>query len=126
MCLNQLCNKVGLISKIIVTSLRNLKKILKNKYFEFNGKVKQQLSGAAIGTTFAPPYACIFKDQVEAEFLESQVYKPLVWCRYIDNVFFIWIHGQEKLRLILEDLSKCHIISSLPMRQIWKTGSFWI
>ena len=52
--------------------------VLKKNYFEFNGKVKQQLSGTAIGTKFAPPYACIFMDQVETEFLESQVYKPLV------------------------------------------------
>ena len=31
--------------------------VLKNNYFEFNGKVNQQILGAAIGTTFAPPYA---------------------------------------------------------------------
>ena len=30
--------------------------VLKNSYFEFNGKVKQQLSGTAIGTNFTPPY----------------------------------------------------------------------
>ena len=82
--------------------------VLKNNYFEFNGKVKQQLCGTAIGTKFAPPYDYIFMDQVETEFLESQVYKPLVWFRYIDDVFFIWTHGQEKLRLFLEDLNKCH------------------
>ena len=32
---------------------------LKNNLFEFNGKVKQQISGTAIGPKFAPPYACI-------------------------------------------------------------------
>ena len=36
--------------------------VLKNNYFEFNGKVKQDLSGTAIGTNFAPPCACIFMD----------------------------------------------------------------
>ena len=71
--------------------------VLKNNYFEFNGKVKQDLSGTAIGTNFAPPCACIFMDQVKTEFLESQVYKPLVWFRYLDDVFFIWTYGQEKL-----------------------------
>ena len=44
--------------------------VLKSNYFEFNGKVKQQLSGTAIGTKFAPPYPCVFMDQVETEFLE--------------------------------------------------------
>ena len=47
-------------------------------------------------------------DQVETEFLESQVYKPLIWFQYIDDVFFIWTHCQEKLRLFLEDLNTCH------------------
>ena len=31
--------------------------VLKNNYFEFNGKVKRELSRTAIGTKFAPPYA---------------------------------------------------------------------
>ena len=53
--------------------------VLKNNYFEFNGKVKQQILGAAIGTKFAPPYACIFMDEVETSFLETQEMKPLVW-----------------------------------------------
>ena len=52
--------------------------VLKNNYFEFNGKVKQQISGTAIGTKFAPPYACIFMDEVETSFLETQEMKPLV------------------------------------------------
>ena len=82
--------------------------VLKNNYFEFNGKVKEQISGTAIGTKFAPPYACIFMGQVETEFLETQKHKPLVWFRYIDDVFFIWTHGKEKLSLFLEDLNKFH------------------
>ena len=53
--------------------------VLKNNYFEFNGKVKQQISGTAIGTKFAPPYACIFMDEEETSFLETQEMKPLVW-----------------------------------------------
>ena len=39
--------------------------ILKNNYFEFNEKVCKQISGTAIGTKFAPPYACIFMDEME-------------------------------------------------------------
>ena len=39
--------------------------ILKNNFFEYNGKVKKQISGTAIGTKFVRPYTCIFMDQVE-------------------------------------------------------------
>ena len=61
---------------------------LKNNLFEFNRKVFQQISGTAIGTKFAPPYACIFKDRVEQDFLETQELQPLLWLRYIDDIFF--------------------------------------
>ena len=82
--------------------------VLKNDYFEFNGKVKKQILGNAIGTKFAPPYACIFMDQVETKFLKMQKYKPLVWFCYIDDVFYIWTHGKEMLSLFLEDLNNFH------------------
>ena len=39
--------------------------VLKNNYFEFNGKVKQQISGTTIGTKCAPTYACIYMDEFE-------------------------------------------------------------
>ena len=41
--------------------------VLKSDYFEFNSKVKQQLSGTAIGAKFVPPYAYIFINQVETD-----------------------------------------------------------
>ena len=46
--------------------------VLENNFFEFNGEVKQQISGTAIGTKFAPTYACIFMDDLETSFLETQ------------------------------------------------------
>ena len=36
-----------------------------NNFFEFNSDTFQQISGTAIGTKFAPPYTCIYMDQVE-------------------------------------------------------------
>ena len=63
--------------------------VLKNNYLEFNDKIKQQILGTAIRTKFAPPYACIFMEEVETSFLDTQELKPLVWFRYIDDVFFI-------------------------------------
>ena len=63
--------------------------VLKNNIFEFDTNVYQQISGNAIGTKFAPPYACIFMDQLGTKFLENQNLKPLVWFRYTDEIFFI-------------------------------------
>ena len=51
--------------------------VLKNNYFEFDRSVYQQLSGTVIGTKFVPPYACIFMDRLENNYLETQTLKPL-------------------------------------------------
>ena len=82
--------------------------VLKNNFFEFNSQIKQQISGTAIGTKCAPMYACIFMGKVETELLETQKDKPFWWVRYIDDIFFIWTHGQEKLKVFLEDLNQIH------------------
>ena len=63
--------------------------VLKNNFFEFNSKTKQEISGTAIGKTFAPPYACIFMDKEETEFLDKELLKHWVWLRYIDNIFCV-------------------------------------
>ena len=47
-------------------------------------------------------------DRLETDFLNTQEYLPLAWYRYIDNIFFIWTHGEEKLKFFLEDLNKYH------------------
>ena len=52
--------------------------VLKNNYFEFNGKVKKRFLGTAIGTKFAPKYAIIFMDKLENDFLKSQELTPLL------------------------------------------------
>ena len=82
--------------------------VLKNNFFEFDSKIKRQISGTAIGTKFAPPYACIFMDKFEADFLTTQNLKPWVWLRYIDDIFFVWTHGEEKLHDFLSCLNVFH------------------
>ena len=75
---------------------------LKTIFFEFNNEIKQQISGTAIGTKFAPPYACIYMDKTETGFLKTQELQPFVWLRYIDDVFFIWTHGEAELKKFME------------------------
>ena len=98
--------------------------VLENNYFEFNGDVKKQIPGTAIGTKFAPPYACIFMDDLETKLLQSQSLQPLVWFRYIDDIFFIWTHGNDKLEKFLDDLNSLTL--SLPMNPVKTMSLFWI
>ena len=71
--------------------------VLQNNYFELNGQVKHHISGTPIGNKSAPTYACIFIDVIETKFLQIQDFQPLVWFRHLDDVFFIWTHGRDKL-----------------------------
>ena len=71
--------------------------VLKNNFFEFNSRTKQQISEIAIGTKFTPPYACIFMDKVETEFLDKELLKLWFWLRYIDDIFFVQTHSKESL-----------------------------
>ena len=45
--------------------------VLKNNCFDFNGQIKQQTCGTAIGTKFTPPYACLSIKKIETAFLEE-------------------------------------------------------
>ena len=64
------------------------------------------MSGTATNTKFAPPYACIFMDYIEAEFLKSQEIKPCLWKRFKDDIFS---YGQTEKNLdFVEDLNKFH------------------
>ena len=71
----------------------------------FLKKVFQQISGTAIGIIFAPPYACTYVDDAEIAFLQTQRFKPIVWLIYNDDIFFIWIHGEENLNSFMKDFN---------------------
>ena len=34
--------------------------------------------------------------------------KPWVWLRYIDDIFFVWTHGEDKLHDFLSRLNEVH------------------
>ena len=82
--------------------------VLKNNYFEFNSTFKHQISGTAIGTKFAPPYACIFMDYIETKFFESEKIQPWIWFRYTDDIFFIWTANEKELDEFLNRLNSFH------------------
>ena len=50
-----------------------------------------------MGTRCAPNYAIIFMAELEEDYLDTCIYKPTLWKRFIDDIFMIWQHGSEKL-----------------------------
>ena len=61
--------------------------VLKNNIFEFDEKTFRQVHRTAIGTKFAPPYAILFMADLEEKILSAFEEKPMMWWRYIDNIF---------------------------------------
>ena len=66
--------------------------------FEFNGDHYLQIAGTAMGTTLAPNYDNLFMDRFERRALDNWNPKPLLWLRFIDDIFMIWPHGEDKLK----------------------------
>ena len=68
----------------------------------------KQLRGTAVGTKFGPPYSILFMAELKEEILREVELKPYLWWWYIDNVFFIWEHGEQKLKEFIVMLNKKH------------------
>ena len=68
--------------------------ILKSNAFRFGNEYYRQITGTAMGTPMAPNYAKLFMDNFEQNLLRDYSQQtglsPLVWFRFIDDIFFIW------------------------------------
>ena len=84
------------------------KLVLENNVFEHNGETFRQKQGTAIGTKMAPQYAILFMAFLEERLLDSCMLKPLFWWRYIDDIFFVWEHGEESLKSFLKYINEAH------------------
>ena len=82
--------------------------VLKNNIFEFSDKSSKQIRGMAICTKFAPPYAVLFMVALEEKILSKVKKKPSIWWRYIDDIFFIWEHGEESLKEFVNEINSFH------------------
>ena len=82
--------------------------VLKNNIFKFGKKTLKQKRGTAIRTKFAPPYSILFMAELEEEIIRKAEFKPYLWWSYIDDIFFFWEHGEEKLKSFINTINKMH------------------
>ena len=84
--------------------------VLNGNYFEFCDRLYKQEHGTAMGTRVACSYACIFMAFLETEKLLGmwQGHQPHLWRRFIDDIFFVWSHGEEELKSFIKHLNSCH------------------
>ena len=83
-----------------------LKLVLHSMNFTFNDEHYLQVGGTAMGTGVAPNYANLFMDRFETKALDGWDKKPLLWLRFIDDIFMIWTHGLDELQNFIKYLNE--------------------
>ena len=83
-----------------------LKVVIKDNTFRFHDRFYNQVKGVAMGTKCAPPFANLFLAILEEKALESwQGINPLVWLRFLDDVFMLWPGDDQELQTFLTHLN---------------------
>ena len=61
-----------------------------------------------MGTKVAPSYANLFMTNLEEKIKNSFPLKPTVWWRYINDIFFIWEHGECQYKNWVQHLNEAN------------------
>lgn len=90
-------NKIDLYGLTLDRLETLLRHCLQNNYVRFGDDFFKQTKGVAMGSRVAPPLAITFMHAVESLILSSPGHQPVLYLRYIDDIFGIWTHGTEAL-----------------------------
>ena len=85
-----------------------LRLILQENSFQFNGKDFLQTHATAMGTKTAVSFANIFMAKIETAIIDQHSTKPLLWKRYIDDVFSLWDTNREEINNFIEHANNYH------------------
>lgn len=70
--------------------LKLLEIILKNNDFSFNNEFFLQILGTAMGKVFSPSLANLYLLELDEKARTGFKIKPILFIRYLDDIFFIW------------------------------------
>ncbi len=88
--------------------LHLLSLVLSCNNFEFNGEHFLQTQGVAMVTKCAPTIANLTMGDFEDRHVYTYHLQPLIWYRFIDDIFMIWTHGPEALDAFIQHLNSAH------------------
>jgi hypothetical protein len=90
--------------------LRLLDITLRNNDFEFDDRFFLQTCGTAMGKTYAPGLADIYMEEFdEGAIAGFNNIMPLLYYRFLDDIFFVWIGSREELHQF-----ELHLNSLIP------------
>ena len=106
--INRMMEETGTdtLLKMFISNLTH--QVLTKNYFNFNGRLYEQIQGTAMGTKMVPNYAIIFMHYLETNFLANYPKQPKIWLRFIDDIFMIWTEGKLELNKFLPVLNSHH------------------
>ena len=61
-----------------------------------------------MGTKLAPSFANLFMGNFEETYVYIYKLQPLIWKRFIDDIFFVWTYGPDELDKFVHYLNGCH------------------
>ena len=64
--------------------------------------------GCAMGTKMAPSYVSVFMGNFEKNILSQYHQYPLVWLRFLDDIFLICQFSEKELLDFIEYLNNAH------------------
>ena len=105
-CIDML-KETNMVSPESEQSIINILSFILNKNsFTFNNEHFLQIHGTAM----APTYANIFMAMLERKLLQKAPNDliPIEWIRFIDDIFAIWTHGNEKLQQFVAYINEFH------------------
>ena len=94
------------ISTELVSDL--ISTVLTKNHSQFNGDNYLQTMGCAMGTKMAPSYASLFMGYFEKNILSQYHQYPLVWLRFLDDIFLIWQYSEKELLDFIKYLNNAH------------------
>ena len=89
-----------------------MKFVAESSIFVFDSELFLQLLGVAMGSRSSPTFACLFVGFLEMVMLQAWERQggalPHMLKRFIDDVFFLWQHGEQELERFVTHLNSFH------------------
>ncbi|CAF4600906.1 unnamed protein product [Rotaria sp. Silwood2] len=81
---------------------------LRDSTFRFQNKIYKQIDGVAMGNPLAPIIADLWMQKIEEKLNRFSTNKPMIWLRYVDDIFCIFTIPKEKINEFHKRINKWH------------------